>query len=235
MKRAAAVLAALIASLPASAFAGNLTFRFGGFFPRAESNLFADASEFYTLYTGFGAETPPGLQPSDWNDFTFGAAYFTKVANGIELGVSIDGYNQELDTAYREFVREDDSEIYQTLRLTIVPMSLAVRFTPTSSRKRIAPYLEIGGDAIYYKYEEYGDFIDFFDPSLPVVPDSFYSDGWGFGFHAAAGLKVPVTRDFSIVGEGRYQWAKDDMDDDFRSNEIDLSGWSATIGFNIRF
>ena len=68
-----------------------------------------------------------------------------------------------------------------------------------------------------------------------MISDSFLSNGWAFGFHVAGGLKVPINPDFSIVGEGRYQWAKDHMDEDFHNNEIDLSGWSATVGFNIRF
>jgi len=247
LKRACAVLAVLVTLAPASSFAGNLTLRLGGFFPSADGtscppnnascSIFDDASEFYTLEAGFGEVVPPGLKDSDWDGWTFGAAYFAKVANGIELGVSVDGYDKQLDTSYREFLNDDTgSEIFQSLRLTIVPVGVAVRLTPTS-RRGITPYLEVGADAIWYKYEEFGEFIDFH--AAPgdddIVADSFLSDGWGYGFHVAGGLKVPINRDFSIVGEGKYQWAEDDMDDDFRLNGIDLGGWSATLGFNIRF
>jgi hypothetical protein len=227
--------------------AGNLTIRAGGFFPRADGSscavpppadqvgpLFCDINDLYTL-TGGGDAIPPGVGKSDWQGFTGGIAYFTKVAPNVEIGVSLDGYSRQLDTSYRRYARPDGSEIYQTLRLRMVPMGLSIRFVPTGRRARVAPYLEFGGDLISYKYEAFGDFIDFRDDDLPVLDDSFVSDGFGLGFHAAAGLKIPINHDFSIVGEGRYQRAKDDMPDDFPFNEIDLSGWSATVGFNIRF
>ena len=73
-----------------------------------------------------------------------------------------------------------------------------------------------------YKYEEFGDFVDFFAPDQPVVPDSFISDGVGFGFHAGGGLRFGVSDDFSIVTEGRYFWSKKDLGDDFSQNRIDL-------------
>jgi len=234
VNRAWVVWGALVLAVPASASAGNLTIRAGGFFPRAESNLFDDISDLYTR-EGSGDEQPPGIQKSDWAGFTGGIAYFSKVAPNVELGVSVDGYGRQIDTSYRNYTRPDGSEVQQTLRLRMVPIGLSVRFGPTSRRARLAPYLEVGGDAISYKYEAFGDFIDFFDPDLAILADSFVSEGFGFGFHVAGGLKVPINPDFSIVGEGRYQRAKHQMADDFRNNEIDLGGWSATVGFNIRF
>jgi hypothetical protein len=198
--------------------------------------LFCDVHDLYTL-SGSGDAQPPGVGKSDWTGFTGGIAYFSKVARNVELGVSIDGYGRQLDTSYRNYTRPDGSEIQQTLRLRMIPIGLSIRFVPTSRRARLAPYLEFGGDAISYKYEEFGDLIDFQDETNPILSDALISEGFGFGFHVAAGLKVPINPDFSIVGEGRYQRATDRMGDDFlpSSNDIDLSGWSATVGFNIRF
>ncbi len=233
MNRAWVVLGALALAVPASA-AGNLTLRAGAFFPRAESSIFVDDSLIYTR-AGYGDAIPPGLEKSDWVGFTGGVAYFSKIAPNLELGFSIDGYSREFETSYRNYARPDGSEVRQTLRLRMVPLAVALRIGPTGRRAKVAPYLELGGDAISYKYEEFGDFIDFFDDSLPIETDSFVSEGWGFGFHVAAGLKIPINPDFSIVGEGRYQHAKSQMDDDFSNHKIDLSGWSATVGFNVRF
>ncbi len=78
-------------------------------------------------------------------------------------------------------------------------------------------------------------------PSHPIIPDAFHDSGTAFGVHAVAGLRVYFNRDFAIVGEGRYQWAKTDMGEDFAPNEsglintIDLSGPSFTVGLHIRF
>ena len=84
-----------------------------------------------------------------------------------------------------------------------------MRFLPTSKKAKIVPYVGGGVDAIFYQYEEYGDFIDFADSGrCPIYADAFVADGTAFGFHALGGLRVYINRDFAIVGEGRYQWAK---------------------------
>ena len=121
------------------------------------------------------------------------------------------------------------------------PLGLSVRFVPTSKKAKIVPYVGGGVDAIFWQYEEYGDFIDFADPELPIYADAFVADGTAFGVHALGGLRVYINRDIAIVGEGRYQWATDEMGDDFSPNAgglvntIDLSGATATIGVHIRF
>jgi hypothetical protein len=93
----------------------------------------------------------------------------------------------------------------------------------------------VGVDAVFYKYEEFGDFVDFFDPSLPIRFDSFKSEGVAAGLHGAAGLRVALGDDFALVAEGRYLYSKTDAGDDFSNFRIDLSGASATVGLHIRF
>jgi opacity protein-like surface antigen len=155
--------------------------------------------------------------------------------------VYVDGYGRTIDTSYRDFVRPDGSEIFQSLKLNMVPVGVSLRVVPTSKRARVAPYVGGGVDAIYWKYEEFGDFIDFFDPDYTIYADHFRSDGWAFGAHVMGGVRVYVNRDFAIVGEGRYQWAEKDMGEDFAPNEpglvnrIDLTGATFTVGVHIRF
>jgi opacity protein-like surface antigen len=93
----------------------------------------------------------------------------------------------------------------------------------------------VGIDAMLYRYEEYGDFVDFFDPANPIIPDSFIDEDVAFGWHAGGGLRVAVGDDFAIVGEARYYWSKKDMDQDFTGSRIDLGGLAVTAGFHIRF
>ena len=107
---------------------------------------------------------------------------------------------------------------------------------PGGRHATFAPYLAVGGDVVFWEYEEFGDFIDFEDPDLPIIPDAFISDGVSVGGHAAAGVRVRLNHDFSLVGEGRYFLApKVDMEEDFRGNTLDLSGRSATLGVHIQF
>ncbi len=228
MRRVTGVLTLLtLTAVPVVSEASSLDIRFGAFFPRTESNLFVDDADLYV-------KDGKTLEKSDWVGFAGGAQFNVEVAPFAELGFSIDGYSRTLDTSYRDFVSESDREIFQTLRLTTVPVGVQLRLGPTE-RGKISPYVAVGGDAIFYKYEEFGDFVDFDVASHPIVSDAFVSEGVAWGVHAAGGLRVPISHDFSVNGEVKYQWAKDDMPDDFAGNEIDLSGFTATLGVNLRF
>jgi hypothetical protein len=226
MSRVAAAMVALglVAASPASGWASGLEVRLGAFFPRAQSNLFDDDSELYTV------------DKDDWRGLYGGAEFSFDLASRVEMGISLDGYSRTIDTVYRDFVRENGTEIPQSLRLTIVPLGVSLRLLPAGRRAAVSPYLTIGGDVFFYKYEEFGEFIDFFSDDFDISSDSFVSDGAIFGGHAAAGLRVPVGDDFAVTGEVRYQFApRRRMNDDFRNNDIDLSGASATLGFRLRF
>lgn len=222
-----ALAVVLVSGATLPAHAGSLDLRLGGYFPRANTgkpdDLFTDDN---TLYT---------VDKSDWNGFTGGAQFNMKLARNIELGFGIDGYGRTLQTEYRDYERESGRAIRQTLKLDIAPISVELRLTPTSRRARIAPFVGIGGDLIYWKYEEFGEFVRFSDRNLPVIEDSFISEGVAPGFHVSGGIRFGITDDIGITAQGRYQWATDDMGDDFRGNTLDLTGASATIGINVRF
>ena len=231
MTRAVAVLAmAALAFLPLPADASELDLRIGAFFPRADSSLFDDNRELY----GFGVDA--FLEKSDWIGVYGGAEWRFRVAPSLWMGLHVDGYGRSLHTEYLDFERPSGAPIEQSLKLSIVPLGATIRWVPRDGRRDISPYLGGGIDAVFYKYEEIGDFIDFFDDELPVVEDHFVDDGAALGFHVLAGLRVPVSDDISLSGEARYLWARTDMGDDFGPDlEIDLSGLSATFGVSIRF
>jgi len=237
---AAAVLAlGAVALCPTAARASGLDVRLGAFAPRAHSDLFSDDADLYTLESRSRQCTTtdcPGLRTRDWVGVYGGAEYSFNLGEHTELGFSIDGYGRTLHTSYRQSVRDDGSEIRQDLKLSLVPVGVSLRFLPASHHAPIQPYVTVGGDVVFYRYEEFGDFIDFFDPNRAIQPDSFRSDGAVLGGHAAAGLRVPLGHDFALTGEVRYLWAqKKRMNDDFDLNHLDVNGGSATLGFRIRF
>jgi hypothetical protein len=221
----------LVAAAARPASAGNLDLRVGGFFPRAESSLFVDDASLYTIDP-----------KSDFDGWYGGIEYSMKIQDNIELGIHVDGYGNREDTEYRDYVRPNDFPIIQTLELDIVPVGMSLRFGPTSRRTKFAPYIAVGADAVFWQYKEYGDFVDFESPDLDIFPDSFESSGVQPGFHGAVGFRVALTPDFFLTAEGRYLWAPlETMGEDFSpngpglENEIDLSGFSVTVGLRIRF
>lgn len=220
-----AAVCVLAAAGPAAA--SDVDVRFGAFVPRANTgevnDLFTDDSILYTV------------RRSDWSDFSGGVQFNFKLASSLKFGISVDGYTETIDTAYRDYERPNGAEIRQTLRWEVVPIGLEFRLGPTSRRARFAPFVAAGGDLFYWKYEEYGDFVRFSDPRQPVFADAFFSDGWDFGFHVGGGLRFAVTDDIGIIAQARYQWGKADMEEDFRGNKLDLTGATYTGGINIRF
>jgi len=228
------------AALPAQA--GSLELRGGAFFPRADSgarsegdfDLFKDISSLY-----FNSAEGRPVTKGDWIGFFGGAQYNFKIARHLEFGVGLDGYSRRLDTEYNDYERDDGRPIFQSLKLEIVPMSAELRFTNTRRYARVVPHVGVGFDLIYWKYEEFGDFIRFSDPALPVVPDSFVSDGFTPAFHVSAGVRIGITDDIGITANGRYQWGTakmgGDFDDDFSNNKLDLTGPTVTIGVSFRF
>ena len=231
-RRAMAVLTlGILAVLPAAARASSLELRIGGFFPRADSNLFRDDSQLYTV------------RKNDWQGVYGGAEFSLMPSNHVELGFSLDGYGRTVDTNYRDYTRADGREIFQSLKLTLVPLGATLRLFPADRYATVSPYVGVGPDLVFYKYEEFGDFIDFQSPGagLDIVPDHFRSDGARPGFHVTGGLRLRIGHDFSVLGEGRYQWARVTLGDDFRpqpgqdSLRLDVSGWSAVVGLSIRF
>jgi hypothetical protein len=243
------LLPALLSGGATQANAGGLDVRLGAFIPRAKDcGIPSSQPATYTLFQDVCELFVPDSRSlddfdwkSEWVGFTGGAEYNHVLVDNLELGVHVDGYAKSVDTSYRDFTWDDGGEIFQTLRLNVVPMGVTLRLIPTNKRTRLAPYAGGGVDLVYYKYEEYGDFIDFFDPDLPVFYDEFYADGVTFGFHAAGGIRFYFNRDFALVVEGRYLWADAEMGDDFSPNEpglvnrIDLGGASVTVGLHVRF
>ena len=225
MTRARAILLGIgfMLTAPASTFASGIELRLGGFGPRGGSDLFDDVDELFAV----------GRR--DFRGFTGGIEYSLGVGDHVEVGFHLDGYGRTVASSYRDFEREDGSPIFQDLRLNIVPLGATVRFLPAGRRARLSPYVAAGADIFFYKYEEQGEFIDFFSDDLEISSDAFVSEGAAGGFHVAAGLRVPVSHDFSVTGEVRYQQARTRMNDDFSLNRLELSGTSATVGVHLRF
>jgi opacity protein-like surface antigen len=190
-------LATALLAAAAPSHAGGLDLRIGAFFPQAHSNLFDDAA---TLFF---------VDPKkDFRGLTGGIEYSTVLTDNVELGLSLDGFDRMHDSSYRDYTHPDGGEIRQTLKVSIVPLGATIRFVPTGRRVAVAPYLGLGADLFYWRWREYGEFVDFGDPANPIVADSFRSDGWKAGFHVTGGLRFRVTHDFAVVAEGRYQRAK---------------------------
>lgn len=125
------------------------------------------------------------------------------------------------------------SQLVGSLRVALVPRGRDVSrfaYVPT----RLVPYVGAGGGAIYYDFQQTGDFVDYVD--LRVFPDAFRSKGWAPTAHAFAGVDVQVYRALYTTIEGRYTKSSAKLGSDFVDfDPIDLSGFKVSAGFNVVF
>lgn len=169
----------------------------------------------------------------DFNTGSIGAEYLVGFGEYLEAGAGIGFTNRAVDTIYEDFARPDGSEIEQTLKLRIVPITATVRILPLGRSGMVQPYVG-GGIGIYnWRYSETGDFIDFSLAGRPIFRESYTATGTSIGPNAVFGARFPIGN-ATIGGEVRYQKAEGELDErDFLGPKIDLGGfhYSATIGF----
>jgi hypothetical protein len=88
--------------------------------------------------------------------------------------------------------------------------------------------------ALWYKFEQSGDFVDFVD--LSVFKDYFSSSGVTPSAHVFGGTDLHLYRIMFLSIEGRYVWANAKLGTDFIDfDPIDLAGFRLSTGFHVLF
>lgn len=212
--------------------AGSLTIRGGYDRPLARGDAFADPMRELTLGRGdfagpsFGLDL--GFRLSDRVDLVLGTAYSGSSA----------------DSEFRHFVDNDDRPIEQTTQLRRVPVTAGLKayLVPRGRQigrfawipSHVAPFVGAGGGALWYRFEQTGDFID--NKTLNVFTATFQSQHWTGTAHALAGVDVTLSPRLALTTEARYTWARAPFDGDYSDYpHIDLSGVAATAGLSVRF
>ena len=214
------MLLALITVLALNAQAQSLSFKIGLFMPEMQSdlweinmeNLVFDKQDMHGQYYGLEYEHFLGRTLS----FTIEGSYY--------------------DKAHYSFYRFDDgSPIYQNVALNFWAMEAGIKLYPLGHRMRFSPYIGGGGGIYRWKYEQWGDFIDF---ENEVILEDQYLEASKYtpGFNAKAGFVFRPTRNLGLLLEGRYQFLKGDLSSFFEGFEkLDISGFSISVGFTIYF
>jgi hypothetical protein len=173
---------------------------------------------------------------NDFNSASLGAEWLAPVGDYVEVGAGIGFTSRAVDTIYDEFVRPDETEIEQQLKLRIVPVTGTVRLLPLGRHGAFQPYVG-GGIGIYnWRYSETGDFIDFTLPGRPLFRESYVADGTALGPVAVFGARFLVGGSATFGGEVRYQKAEADLDEiDFLGPKIDLGGFHYLATLGVRF
>lgn len=202
--------------------ASSIAFRLGHFSPSPQGSLWLENVETFDI----------GLD--DFDSISGGVEIALELNEFLDFAVGVDGYSETVVSNYRRYVRDDGSEIFQELRLSVAPITAGLRFLPAGKFRFLIPYVA-GGVGLYpYEYREEGEFIDF--ETFDLFGAAFFDDGLGTGLYAAAGIEVPVTRRFTVFGEFRRHWVWAEHHEDFAGfGDFELDLRQIQFGINIRF
>jgi len=210
----------------------SLTVRGGVASATANSDVFSFAAKQLTL------------GKNDFGSATFGLELAFNLTPRTALQFSGTGMAKTIGSEFRDYVDNNDLPIEQRteFRRQTTTVGLKYFLTPPGrsiSRlawvpSRITPYVAAGGGAMWYRFKQNGDFVDF--KTLDVFPTTLTSSGYTAMAYGAGGFDFSLTPSLTLNTEARYDAARATMSKAFDGfNRIDLSGLTATAGLSVRF
>lgn len=211
---------------------GSFTVRGGWAVARAGSDLFAFTTDRLTLSRGDFSS------PSGDVELAFNVTPQTQIVTTASLAL------RSKHSEFRHFIDNNDLPIEQTTNFVRAPFTIGIKRYLTSTGRaigkfawipsRFAPYIGAGGGAMYYRFRQSGDWVDF--NTLDVFSDHYESDGWAATANVQMGADYSLSPRFALTGEARYVWANAPLSQDFSGfQKIDLSGFSTSVGVTIRY
>ena len=212
---------------------GSFSIRGGYALANAGSDVFSEATTQLTL---------------DKRDFSaFDVGGDISYGLGVRTDLVFDGglTSSSKPSEFRKWVDNNDQPIRQSTKFKRIPLTMAVKYYLTDRGRSVsqfawvpsqyAPYVSLGAGAMYYRFQQKGDFVDF--KTLDVFSTTVQSSGWTPMGQGAAGIEYNVGPWLALTGEGRYVWAKATLDPSYFEgfDKIDLTGFAGTVGFRVRF
>jgi hypothetical protein len=202
--------------------------------------LFASAnSDLYEF-----VQTHLTVDKKDWNAPMIGIDASWAVTSRIEIGFGLELSQAHTASEYRDFVDNQllpinqettlkERNIYGSVRFSLVPNGRSISRYAWVPRG-FTPYVGAGAGALWYRFEQNGDFVDF--ANLDIFTDYFSSAGYAPSAHVFGGSDIQLYRILFLTVEGRYVWANATLDNDFIDfDPIDLGGFRLSTGINVRF
>lgn len=227
-----AVLSVVMLATPVAA-QQSLSLNIGYFALRGEGSRVPGDTIVENLFA-----TPPfalEYRVSDFNNATFGVEWLFPLGEFLEGGVGANYYARTVPSFYRDLVnRADGSDITQDIRLKTIPMTATIRFILTGRRAGVQPYIGAGVGVIAWRYSEAGSFLD---PNQLIFQWDYKDSGTAVGPVVFGGIRVPVSRAFSLGGEVRYQRANAALNRTvgFQGDRLDVGGITYQANFIVKF
>jgi hypothetical protein len=180
----------------------------------------------------------------DFSSGTITAGMSFRVSPRLDLALEGAYMGKGTASEFRDWEDNDDRPIEQTTDFRRIPFTASAKLYLASRGRslgefawvpaRFAPYVGAGGGAMWYRFRQVGDFVDF--KTLDVYGDRLESSGWSPTVHAMAGADLTLSPHVGLTGEVRYGYGKGKMSRDFEGfDRIDLSGATVNAGLFFRF
>ena len=212
---------------------GSFALRGGYALANAGSDVFSEATTQLTL------------DKRDFSAFDVGGDISYSLGARTDLVFDGELTSAKKPSEFRKWVDNNDQPIRQSTTFRRIPLTMAVKYYLADRGREVsqfawipkqyAPYVSLGAGAMYYRFKQDGDFVDF--KTLDVFSTTVESSGWTPMGQGAAGVEYNVGPWLALTGEGRYVWAKATLDPNaFEGfDKIDLTGFAGTVGFRVRF
>jgi hypothetical protein len=211
---------------------GFLGFRAGGFFPRADSELFNMVARNLTL------------EKNDFRAQDIGVDAGFSMSERVDLVFSLDDSERTRNSEFRDFVDDLGLPITQTTTYSQTQFTAGIKclLVPRGRQvgnyawlpSRIVPFVSAGGGFIWYTFKQNGDFVD--SVNLEIFPATLKSSGTAPAIYLGGGADIYLFQSAYLILDLRYSWAKHDMEGDFVGfDPIDLSGFRLTAGVQWHF
>jgi len=183
------------------------------------------------------------LRRGDFSSATLGTDVGIRLSPRVDLVLGVAYSGSRTRSEFRRWVDQNNLPIEQATYFRRVPVTVSLKaYLSPRGRSigrfawlpvRYAPFVGVGAGAMWYRFRQAGDFVDF--QTLNVFTDDFNASDWTWTAHAFAGMDVSLSPRFVMTAQGRYTWANGPVGTDFVGfRNIDLSGFAMTAGLAAR-
>ncbi len=184
------------------------------------------------------------INTADFGGVSLSGELGIRTTERLDVAVTLGYTLAETTSEFRDWVDENDFPIEQVTEFSTLPLTLGIKAYLLKRGRSVGrfawiprtwnPYAGIAGGLVWYRFEQFGDFVDF--DTWDIFTDNFRSKGRAPTLHLLGGVDMSLNGRFMLTGEARYGFASAPLDADFVGfPDLDLAGFQATAGIAVRF